>query len=121
MVSQHMQIDCRNCGEIKDLKTSAVYADGAQRLVCSCCEQDGGVQHRCPQSYASKSPEWLPLLIAGIGIVCPNCKRTYDFGVSIEPIYPEEGQALKAIGLFIGTIVLVGVIDELLRSRGRRR
>jgi len=121
MKSQRMQIDCRNCGDITDLKTSAVYQDGAQQLVCSCCEQDGGVLHRCQQNSASTLPQWLPLLVAGIGIVCPSCKKTYDFGVSIEPSYPEAGQALKAIGLVVGTIVLAGVIDELLKSRRRRR
>jgi hypothetical protein len=61
------------------------------------------------------------LLVAGIGVVCPQCKAAYDIGIKIEPTYPDAGQALQAAGLILGTVILVGAIIEALnRGKGRR-
>lgn len=118
MNGQHKQINCRKCCEATLLKPSGHYEDGSQRLLCSCCERDGGVLHECTHEHA---PKWLPLLTAGVGIVCPQCKRAYDLGVSIEPTYPQVGQALKNVGLFVGAVILVRVLVDLLEIRERRR
>ena len=115
------ETNCRNCCEATLLKLSGYYEDGSQRLLCSCCERDGGVLHECPHDHAVMAPKWLPLLVAGIGIVCPQCKKAYDLGVSIEPAYPQAGQALKNAGLFVGTLFLVSVLVDLLKGRERRR
>ena len=56
--------------------------------------------HSWPHDNPLSSPTWLPLVIAGIGIVCPRCKKIYDLGVTIEPVYPEAREALKIVGLF---------------------
>jgi len=48
----------------------------------------------------------------------------YDLGVKIEPQYPESGEALKAVGLVAGIVVLIGVVGEILQGgngRGGRR
>jgi len=87
----------------------------------SCCERDGGVFHGCAHDSLTIPPTWLPLLLAGVSIVCPNCKRAYDLGVKIEPAYPELGQALKAVGLFAGIFVLIGVVGSALEGKKRRR
>ena len=100
------------------------YADGSQALLCSCCGEDGGVLHQCPHSLSFAPPSWLPLLLAGIKIVCPGCSAAYDLGVKIEPQHPEAGEALKTVGLIAGVVVLIGVVSELLqggRSTGRRK
>jgi hypothetical protein len=121
MNGERKQISCRTCGEVTLLKASGDYEDGSQRLLCSCCEKDGGVLHKCAHDHVVMAPKWPPLLTAGIGIVCPQCKKAYDLGVSIEPTYPQVGQALKNVGLFVGTIILLSVLVDLLRGREHRR
>jgi hypothetical protein len=106
------------------LASAGYYADGAQALLCSCCGKDGGVLHRCPYSSSLSQPSWLPLLLAGIKIVCPECRAAYDLGVRIEPHHPQAGEALKAVGLITGIFVLIGVVSEILqggKGRGRKR
>lgn len=119
-MGQGMQIQCRNCQGSKFLKTTGYYADGSQVLACSCCAQVGGILHPCSHDHPNADPKWLPLLIAGIGIICPGCKRSYDFGVSIEPTFPEAGQALQAIGLVAGIIVAISIIDDIVNGKRRR-
>ena len=82
--------------------------------------------HRCPHDHPTAPPKWLPLLLTGIGIVCSKCKKAYDLGVMVEPTYPQAGAALKAAGLLAGTIILIGVIGDILngdkrRNKGKRR
>jgi phage FluMu protein Com len=121
MNGQGSQISCRNCSKVTLLKSAGYYQDGSQRLLCECCEQDGGVLHQCTHDHWGAPPRWLPLLLAGIAVVCPKCKEAYDLGVKIEPAYPEAGEALKFAGLFIGTLVLINVIVDSLRGKKRRR
>jgi hypothetical protein len=116
-----MQIQCRNCQGSMFLKPTGYYGDGSHVLACSCCEQDGGILHPCSHDHPTANPRWLPLLIAGIGIICPACRKTYDFGMALEPTYPEAGQALQSVGLVAGVIVLVGVIGDILNGKRRRR
>ncbi|HEX3557631.1 MAG TPA: hypothetical protein VHU19_00395 [Pyrinomonadaceae bacterium] len=97
------------------LTSAGYYPDGSQALVTSCCGRDGGVLHQCPHTLFSQ-PSWLPLLLAGVGIVCPDCRAVYDLGVKVEPQYPEAGEALKAVGLIAGVIVLCGVIANSLQG-----
>src|ERR1043166_920114 len=117
MDGQGLQIKCRKCSKPTSWTSAGYYPDGSQALVTSCCGQDGGVLHKCPHSSFLSPPSWLPLLLAGIGIVCPNCRRAYDLGVKVEPQYPEAGEALKAAGLFFGTLILVGVIVKALEGK----
>jgi hypothetical protein len=79
------------------------------------------VLHSCPHDNPLSSPTWLPLVVAGIGIVCPRCKKIYDLGVTIEPVYPEAGEALKIVGIFAGILVAIGVVSDLLQRRKRGR
>jgi len=98
------------------------YQDGSIGYVCSCCERDGGISHCCPYSSPLAVPEWLPLLVAGVGVVCPTCNRIYDLGVRIEPNYPDAGQALKVLGLGIGIMILLGTVGDAFRGKkGRKR
>lgn len=115
-----MRIHCRNCSGVTTLKPAGYYNDGAQRLLCSCCEKDGGVLHPCQRKPLAQS-SWLPLLLAGVKIVCPECRAAYDLGVIIEPEHPEAGGALQVVGLFVGTLVLLGVIADILGGKKRRR
>jgi hypothetical protein len=103
------------------LTSAGYYPDGSQALLCSCCRKDGGVLHQCPHSFFLAPPSWLPLLLAGIKIVCSECRAAYDLGVKIEPKYPEAGEALKTAGLLVGTLILIGVIVEALGGKKRRR
>ena len=121
MNGRGMRINCNNCSEATSLKPAGFYGDGSLRLLCSCCEKDGGVLHRCPQDHPDAPPKWLPLLLAGIGIACPGCKKAYDLGVAVEPAYPQAGAALKAVGLLAGTLVLLGVIGDALNGGKRRQ
>lgn len=124
MNGQELRMDCRNCSETTSLTSAGYYADGSQALLCSCCGKDGGVLHRCPHSSRVAPPSWLPLLLVGIKIVCPECRAAYDLGVKIEPHYPEAGEALRAVGLVAGIVVLIGVVGEILQGgngRGGRR
>ncbi|PYS94647.1 MAG: hypothetical protein DMF64_00165 [Acidobacteria bacterium] len=106
------------------MKLAGHYNDGSERLLCSCCEKDGGVSHQCSFDGVFAQPRWLPLVLAGIGIVCPNCKAAYDLGVKIEPKNPEAAEALKAAGLFFGGLILFKVVVEILQDekgkKGRR-
>jgi len=97
------------------------YPDSSQRLICSCCGNDGGVLHRCPRSSPLAPPRWLPLLLAGIKIVCPGCSAGYDLGGKIEVQDPEAGEVIKNGALFIGTLFLISAIADLLRGKKRRR
>jgi len=122
MNGQGSRMNCKNCSGTTSLASAGYYADGSQALLCSCCGKDGGVLHRCPHSAPHAPPSWLPLLLAGIKIVCPECRAAYDLGVKIEPQYPEAGEALKAVGLVAGIVVLLGVVGEILQSgKGKRR
>lgn len=121
MIEHTSQVNCGHCKQRTYLKHAGYYDDGSQRLLCSCCDKDGGVLHRCSHDNRLLSPTWLPLAIAGIGIVCPRCKRIYDLGVTIEPVYREAGEALKIVGLFAGILVAIGVVSDLLQGRKRRR
>jgi|SRR6185369_6568292 len=121
MIGYTSQANCSHCKQRTYLKHAGYYDDGSQRLLCSCCEKDGGVLHSCTQDNPLSSPTWLPLVVAGIGIVCPRCKKTYDLGVTIEPVYPEAGEALKIVGLLTGILVAIGVVSDLLQSRKRGR
>jgi hypothetical protein len=125
MNGQGMRINCRGCSEMTSLTSAGYYADGSQALLCSCCGKDGGVLHQCPHSSPHAPPSWLPLLLAGIKIVCPECRAAYDLGVKIEPAYPRAGEALKAVGLVAGIVVLIGVVGEILQGGqgkgGKRR
>jgi hypothetical protein len=118
-----MQLNCRNCSKTTALASSGYYADGSQALLASCCGKDGGVLHRCSHSSPLAQPEWLPLLVAGIEIVCPQCKQAYDLGVKIAPVNPEAGEGLQAAALIVGGFILIRVIAEFLQGRqgGRRR
>jgi len=120
MNEQGMQINCRKCSKTTSLTLGGYYPDGSQAMLCSCCGQDGGVLHQCPHSLFSP-PSWLPLLLAGIEVACPNCRAAYDLGVKIEPEYPEAGEAVKNVALFVGTVLLIGVIVEAVAGRKRRR
>jgi hypothetical protein len=42
-------------------------------------------------------------------------------GVKIEPVDPETGEALKAIGLIAGVVILIGVVADILDGKKRRR
>src|SRR5215210_4865360 len=108
MNEQGLQINCRKCSKTTSLTPGGFYPDGSQAMLSSCCGQDGGVLHQCPHSSFFSSPSWLPLILAGIKIVCPECRAAYDLGVKIEPQYPEAGEALKAAGLLVGTLFLIG-------------
>jgi hypothetical protein len=121
MSDQRLRINCRTCSETTSLRLAGYYPDGSQALLCSRCEKDGGVLHQCPHSSPFAQPSWLPLLLAGIEIVCPNCRAAYDLGVKIEPQYPEAGEALKVAGLFVGTLIMVGIISDVIRGGKRRR
>jgi hypothetical protein len=114
------QFNCRHCPTTTSLKQAGHYSDGSQQFLCSCCGRDGGVAHNCPHEYFS-GPKWLPLVLAGVSIVCPTCKRAYDLGVKIEPVYPEAGQALKAAGLGIGLVMLFVVMGDFLQGKKWRR
>lgn len=123
MNGQGMQINCKKCSKTTSLMSAGYYLDGSQALLASCCGQDGGVLHQCPQAPFSP-PSWLPLILAGIKITCPECRALYDLGVKIEPQYPEAGEALKTVGLFAGLVVLIGVVGNILQggnSKGGRR
>ena len=124
MNGQGMQINCKKCSNPTFLRSAGYYPDGSQALVASCCGQDGGVLHQCPHSSFFSPPSWLPLVLAGVKIVCPECRAAYDLGVKIAPQYPEAGEALKSAGLLVGIVVLVGVVVEALQaaaSKGARR
>jgi hypothetical protein len=123
MNRQGMQINCRKCSKTTSLTAAGYYPDGSQALLASCCGRDGGVLHQCPHTLFSP-PKWLPLLLAGVKIVCPECRAAYDLGVKIEQQYPEAGEALKAAGLLVGIAILVGVVVEAIQaaaSKGVRR
>jgi hypothetical protein len=90
-------------------------------MLCKDCQSNGGVLHRCPQDHPAAEPRWLPLLLEGISLACPDCKTAYDLGVKIEPVYPEAGEFLKVAGLCVGTVILISVIAEVFRGNKRRR
>jgi len=119
MIGYNGQIDFRQCNEQTYLEHAGYYDDGSQKLLCS-CKKDGGVLHSCAYGSPLTSPAWLPLVMAGVGIVCPQCKKVYDLGVIITPVYPQAGEVLKAVGLFAGIVVLLGVVGDLLGRRRRR-
>lgn len=59
--------------------------------------------------------------MAGIDIVCPECKAAYDLGIRIEPVNSQAGQTLQNIGLLVGAVILVKAVFDLLNGRERRR
>lgn len=114
-------MNCRKCSHAPALQQAGKYPDGSVQMLCGCCHADGGVLHHCSHDLFSVQPRWLPLLLAGIGIVCPKCKQVYDLGVKIEPVNPEAGETLKAVGLFVGIVVLLGVVADIFQGKKRRR
>jgi len=66
-----MQINRRKCSKTTFLMPVGHYPDGTQALLASFCGQDGGMLHQCPHAPFSPS-SWLPLVLAGIKITCPN-------------------------------------------------
>ena len=120
MIGYNGQIDCRQCNEQTHLEHAGYYNDGSQKLLCS-CKKDGGVLHSCAYGNPLTSPAWLPLVMAGVGIICPQCKKVYDLGVTIEPVYPQAGEVLKVVGLFAGIFVVLGVVSDLLHPPRKRR
>lgn len=121
MIGYNGRIDCRQCNEHTYLEHAGYYGDGSQKLLCP-CKKDGGVLHSCPYGNPLTSPTWLPLVMAGVGVVCPQCKKVYDLGVEIEPVYPQAAEVLKAVGLFAGLFVGITLVSDLLQGRkGRRR
>lgn len=120
-MNRHTHMNCGNCATTTSLKVAGSYEDGSIGYLCSCCEHDGGVAHQCQYGGPLTAPEWLPLLMAGVGIVCPTCKRVYDLGVRIEPTYPEAGHSLKVVGLGLGILILIGVVGDALQGKNRRR
>lgn len=121
MNGQGMQLNCRSCSKTTSLASSGYYPDGSQALLCSCCGKDGGVLHQCSHASPFAQPDLLPLLVAGIGIVCPQCEQAYDLGVKTAPVNPEVGEGLQAAALIVGTVILIGVIAEILGGKNRRR
>lgn len=120
MIGYNGQIDCRQCNKQTYLEHAGYYDDGSQKLLCS-CKKDGGVLHSCAYGNPLTSPAWLPLVIAGVGIVCPQCKKVYDLGVIITPVYPQAGEVLKAVGFVAGLLVAIGLVNDLLQGRKKRR
>lgn len=121
MNGQGMQLNCRKCSKMTSLTLSGYYPDDSQALLCSCCGKDGGVLHQCSHASSFAQPSWLPLLVAGIGIACPQCKQAYDLGVKIAPVNPEAGGALQAAGVIVGTVILVGILADIFGGKKRRR
>lgn len=112
---------CKTCSHETNFRAAGQYPDGSLALICECCNSNGGVLHQCSHDLPFVQPTWLPLLVAGIGIVCPKCKQAYDLGVKIKPVFPEAGNALEAGALLVGTVILVGVIVEALTKKKRRK
>jgi hypothetical protein len=119
-MNRHTHMNCRSCNTTTPLKLVESYGDGSIGFLCSSCERDGGVSHQCQYGSLLSAPDWLPLLVAGVGIVCPTCKRVYALGVRIEPTYPDAGQALKVLGLGLGIMILIGVVGDALQGKKRR-
>jgi hypothetical protein len=114
-------MNCRKCSHTPALQSIGNYPDGSLGMICGCCQADGGVLHRCSHDLFAVQPSWLPLLLAGIAIVCPKCKAAYDLGVKIAPVNPEAGETLKVVGILAGLIVLIGVAADILDGKKRRR
>ena len=114
-------MNCRKCSHAPTLQQAGNYPDGSIQMLCGCCQADGGVLHSCSHDLLSTQPSWLPLLLAGISIVCPKCKAAYDLGVKIELVNPEVGETLKAVGLIAGVVILIGVVADILEGKKRRR
>lgn len=72
-------------------------------------------QNRKVHCKTCGAPTWLPLVLAGVNVVCPQCKAAYDLGLKIEPKYRAEGQLLQVVGLVVGTIVLVNAIARVVK------
>ena len=119
MIEQSRRSHCHNCSGETLFRTVGEFSDSSLKLVCTGCQNNGGVLHKCPHDHMLAAPGWLPLLLAGIDIVCPKCKAAYDLGLRIQPKYPDAGQLLQFGGLVVGTIVLVSVIAEMVK-RARR-
>ena len=111
---------CGECSTVSPFDAYGVYQDGSQRMICRGCRTNGGILHSCQHANPFGHPEWLPLLLVGIDIVCPKCKAAYDLGLKIEPISPDLGKALQAVGLFVGTAILVAAVVEIAQSQKRR-
>lgn len=110
---------CDECSTSTRFEALGVYPDGSQRMICAVCQVNGGVLHRCQPANPFSHPDWLPLLLVGIEIVCPKCKAAYDLGIKIEPTSPGLGAAFQAAGLVVGCFVVAGVIVEIAQSLKR--
>ena len=104
---------CHNCSALTRFESRGSYPDGSCRVICTTCNNNGGVLHRCPHSNPFEHHSWLPLVMLGIDIVCPRCKAAYDLGIKIEPAFPDLGKVLQVGGVVIGAAVLIGVGVEI--------
>ena len=104
---------CESCSSVAKFEAQGSYPDGSQRMICAGCNKNGGVLHRCDLRNPFTSPEWLPLLMVGIDIVCPKCKAAYDLGLKIEPVFPDLGRFLEAGGVVVGTALLISVAVDI--------
>ena|SRR5947209_277617 len=119
MIERSKRFHCKSCSSTTDFQSAGYYPDGSQRFICAGCKTNGGVLHKCSHNNLFAPPQWLPLLLAGIDVVCPKCKAAYDLGVKIEPTYPDAGEILQAAGLVVGSIILAGVIVEIIKQMRR--
>lgn len=115
MLGQSIDRHCATCSSITRFNLSGVYPDGSQRVICSGCNANGGVIHKCHSNLFTQS-EWLPLVLAGIDIVCPTCKAAYDLGVKIEPAFPSLSQLLEGAALVVGSVLLIGAGVEIAQA-----
>lgn len=78
------------------------------------CEACGtrAIRHACHKNSAldiGPDYNWLPIVITGIGVVCPNCKLTYQIAEEIRQS-PESPDWLKGLAALAGMVaVAVGV------------
>ncbi|HEY0377224.1 MAG TPA: hypothetical protein VGC87_09725 [Pyrinomonadaceae bacterium] len=117
---QDYRLQCEKCSHAPFLQPIRYDADGSLLMICTCCQADGGVLHLCPHNHPAAQPSWLPLLLAGIEIVCPKCKAAYDLGMKIEQVNPEAGELVKVVAVAAGSYILLNVLAEIFGGKKRR-